>query len=159
MMSACRAPTPLETTSAWNADSSASAVSTALPMAKPFPVAAVVLPSASRASVRSRTFGIAKFQLLQLAKVFPVVAAVLARSGRLPHLQNVVQCYGNNFLAPDASFRRLVAGMSASAFRTLCAPAHRQVPMQGRRQLCSGAPLGQWWCASAVVSAVGHAHP
>ena len=36
---------------------SASDVSTAEPMAKPLPVAAVVLPSESSASVRSRTSG------------------------------------------------------------------------------------------------------
>lgn len=36
------------------ADISPSAVNTADPIANPFPVAAVVLPSASRASVRSR---------------------------------------------------------------------------------------------------------
>ena len=36
---------------------SASAVSAAEPMANPFPVAAVVFPRLSRASVRSRTKG------------------------------------------------------------------------------------------------------
>ena len=47
----------------------ASAVSTADPMAKPLPVAAVVLPSESSASVRSRTSGIKARLLRDAARV------------------------------------------------------------------------------------------
>ena len=41
---------------AWNVENRARAVRAADPMAKPLPIAAVVLPTASRASVRSRTY-------------------------------------------------------------------------------------------------------
>ncbi len=40
-----------------NAPNNASDTSPALPIAKPFPIAAVVFPAASNASVRSRTSG------------------------------------------------------------------------------------------------------
>ena len=43
--------------SAWKVENRASAVNAAEPIAKPFPMAAVVLPTASSASVRSRTKG------------------------------------------------------------------------------------------------------
>ena len=54
------------------AASKASDVSTADPIAKPFPVAAVVFPKESRASVRSRTFG----SIPDISAIPPALSAI-----------------------------------------------------------------------------------
>ena len=53
----CKPPASVEGTACLNAENNANAVSAAEPMAKPLPIAAVVLPSESRLSVILRTSG------------------------------------------------------------------------------------------------------